>query len=209
MPFGFYPAYTMQGAWFKKRKHRPMSITAPSDHALRVSELPQNSPTAFALRPDAEALKEIAQSLDLLGLRKLSFVGDVRAEGKADWRLTATLGATVVQPCSVTLEPVTTRLDVPVSRVFLRDYVDVDAPEAEMPEDDSVEPLGAWIDPQAAMIEALVLALPLYPRSEDAELGEAVFSAPGTKPMRDEDARPFAGLEALKKQMGGTDSDPQ
>jgi uncharacterized metal-binding protein YceD (DUF177 family) len=117
--------------------------------------------------------------------------------------LKAVLGATVVQPCSVTLDPVTTRIDVPVTRLYQREYQDIDAPEAEMPEDDTIEPLGTWIDVEAAMIEALVLALPLYPRADGAELGEAVFTTPGQTPMRDEDARPFAGLEALKSQMKG------
>ena len=35
-----------------------------------------------------------------------------------------------------------------------------------------------------------------------AELGDAVFAAPGITPMRDEDARPFSGLAALKDKRG-------
>jgi len=50
------------------------------------------------------------------------------------------------------------------------------------------------IDPAAVMIEALALAMPLYPRAEGADLGEAVHAEPGVTPMRDADARPFAGL---------------
>jgi uncharacterized metal-binding protein YceD (DUF177 family) len=178
-----------------------MKQKPPSPTALRVAELPQNSATAFDLRPDAPRLKEIAAELSLLGLRKLSFCGTIYASGSADWRLDGKLGATVVQPCGVTLEPVTTRIDEPVTRLFQRDYVDVDAPEAEMPEDDTVEPLQAWIDPGTVMIEALVLHVPLYPRARGAELGEMVISEPGITPMRDEDARPFAGLAALKARL--------
>lgn len=182
-----------------------MSKTAPSKHAFRVSELSQSKPTLFSLRPDTEQMREIAERLELSGLRKLSFAGALQASGSADWRLTATLGATVVQPCAVTLEPVTTRIDVPVERLFQRDYVETDLPEAEMPEDDTIEPLGPWIDVEATMIEALDLALPMYPRAEGAELGEAVFAAPGTAPMRDEDARPFAGLADLRRDMNTPD----
>ncbi|MFK7744167.1 MAG: DUF177 domain-containing protein [Roseobacter sp.] len=178
-----------------------MKQQPPSVRAFRVSELSQNSPTPFALRPDAAELKNISQELDLLGLRKLSFSGEIAAQGKADWVMHATLGATVIQPCAVTLEPVTTRIDTPITRVYLRDYEEIDAPEAQMPDDDTVEPLGTWIDPSAAMIEALVLFLPMYPRAPGAELGELVVSEPGVTPMRDEDARPFAGLAALKDQM--------
>ena len=83
-----------------------MKQTPPSETALRVSALPENAPTRFDLRPDAERLGQIATELELLGLRKLSFAGEIRGEGTADWRLEGVLGATVVQPCAVTLAPV-------------------------------------------------------------------------------------------------------
>lgn len=185
-----------------------MKQTPPSPTALRVASLPQNSATAFALRPEAPRLKEIAADLHLSALRKLSFDGEITGEGRSDWRVNAKLGATVVQPCGVSLEPVTTRIDVPVTRLFQRDYINVDAPEAEMPEDDTIEPLGAWIDPWDIMIEALVLALPLYPRAPGAELGEMVVTEPGSVPMRDEDARPFAGLADLRARLSDKD-DPE
>lgn len=190
---------------FKKRKRQMSQQTPPSPHAFRVATLKQNTETRFSLRPDASALKTMAKDLELLGLRKLSFSGRILAEGSKDWRLTGKLGATVVQPCGVTLDPVSTRIDEPVNRMFLSGYVEEDAPDVEMPEDDTVEPLGDWIDPEQIMLEALVLALPLYPRSEGAALGESVFAEPGVSPMRDEDARPFAGLAALKNQL----SDPE
>ena len=141
---------------------------------------------------------DIKAALDLLGLRKLSFVGRVEAEGKKDWVLTAKLGATVVQPCVVTLEPVTTRIDVPVTRTFLADWADPEDEEFEIPEGDETEALGAEIDPTQVMIEALSLALPLYPRKEGAELEQADYTEPGKQAMTDEDAKPFAGLAGLR-----------
>ena len=80
-------------------------------------------------------------------------------------------------------------------------------PEAEMPEDDTVERLTAWIDPGDVMIEALVLALPLYPRAEGAELSELVVSEPGVTPMRDENLRPFSALAALQKKLASSDDE--
>ena len=111
-----------------------------------MADLPQNAPTPFELRPGTQALEGIKQELGLLGLRKLSFAGDIRAQGKRDWVLTGKLGATVIQPCVVTLEPVTTRIDIPVSRLFLADWADPDEPEFEIPEGDESEPLGPEID---------------------------------------------------------------
>ena len=88
--------------------------------ALRVADLPVSRVTAFDLRPEAEEMRGIAADLGLSGLRKLSFKGTIRAQDRRDWLLEGMLGATVVQPCVVTLEPVTTRIDLPVRRLFLR-----------------------------------------------------------------------------------------
>jgi len=166
--------------------------------SLRVADLPQNAPTAFNLRPDAEVLNDIKNELELLGLRKLSFTGELRSQGKRDWALTGKLGATVIQPCVVTLEPVTTRIDIPVSRVFVAEWTNPDEPEYEIPEDDETEPLGVEIDPHQVMIEALSLALPQYPRKDGAELGSTGYTEPGKQPMTDADVKPFAGLAGLR-----------
>lgn len=178
-----------------------MSRTPPSNTALRVADLSQNSQNTFELHPDTETTKALAQELGLSALRKLSFVGRIIPLGKTDWQLEARLGATVVQPCVVTLEPVTTRIDKDVVRRFVHDFTDPDEPEAEMPDDETAERLGQWIDPAIAMQEALTLAVPDYPRKENVELGQMIYTKPGEAPMTDEDARPFAGLANLKDQL--------
>ena len=179
-----------------------MAKSQPSRAALRVADLAQNARTAFEITPDKAALSGIADMLELTGLRKVRFEGDIRAHGATDWSLNGTLGATVTQPCGVTLAPVTTRIDVAVHRLYVRDYIDnSDAPEAEMPEDDEVEPLGVWIDPEAVLVEALSLAVPDYPRAPDVALGETVLTEPGKVPLTDEAMRPFAGLADLKAKL--------
>lgn len=201
--YGFYPAYTKCAPWFKKRKHLLMSQTPPSDTSLRVSSLSQTGPTPFSLRPDARVLASLAEELGITSLRKLSFEGALKPFGDSDWQLKGRLGATVIQPCVVTLEPVTTRIDTGILRIFVTDYTEAEAPEVEMPEDDTIEPLGTWIDPAIIMIEALALALPEYPRKEEAQAETIRVTEPGKKPMTDEEARPFAGLAALKDQLSG------
>lgn len=173
--------------------------SAHTQAALRVAKLSTQSPTEFNLRPGAEELAAITEELGLSGLRKLSFSGTVRADGPRDWRLDGQLGATVTQPCAVTLAPVTTRIDALVTRRYLADPspIEPDSEEAEMPEDDTAEPLRSVIDPGAVMIEALSLELPMHPRAPGVELGETVHTEPGATPMRDEDTRPFAGLADL------------
>ncbi|NNE54269.1 MAG: DUF177 domain-containing protein [Sulfitobacter sp.] len=178
-----------------------MSRNAPSETALRVAGLSQSADNLFSLRSNPEELAEMARALDLLSLRKLSFEGRVIPLGGSDWQLEGHLGATVVQSCVVTLEPVTTRIETKVLRQYVLDYADPEEPEAEMPEDDTVEPLGSWIDPGQVMMEALALALPDYPRKGDADLGQVVLTEPGKAAMTDEDAKPFAGLAALRKAL--------
>lgn len=184
-----------------------MAASPPSASAFRVSDLPQKAQTPFTLTPDAPTLRQIAAALGLDGLRKLRLEGHIAPQGKTDWRLDATLGATVTQPCCVTLAPVTTRIDASVTRIYMRDYVEPDTAETEMPEDDTVEPLTSWIDPEAVMIEALSLALPEYPRADDAALGEVVVTEKGKVPLRDADMNPFAALSALKSKLDGDPDD--
>ena len=174
-----------------------MSDPAP----FRVADLAQTRSTAFVVEPDADARSAIAAQLELSALRKLRLTGTIEARGKRDWLLQAKLGATIVQPCSVTLEPVMTRIDVPVTRLFVADMPEVNAPEVEVPDDDTQEPLGTHIDVAAVMVEALSLELPEYPRAPDAALKDAVFTEPGKTPLRDEDTKPFAALAALKNQL--------
>ncbi|SIN92334.1 YceD family protein [Vannielia litorea] len=168
---------------------------------FRLSELTTAKPTTFELVPEAAALGRMADALGILGLRKLRFKGRLTPVGKQDWRLDAELGATVVQPCVVTLDPVTTRIEEPVTRRYLADFSFPEDDEVEMPEDDEAEPLPAVLDLGEVMQEALALALPAFPRAEGVELGEAVFTEPGAEPLTEESVKPFAGLADLKKRM--------
>jgi uncharacterized metal-binding protein YceD (DUF177 family) len=165
---------------------------------LRLAELPARKPTRFALEPDADALEALRAELGLEDLRKLRFAGTLHPAGGKDWRLEANLGATVVQACGVTLAPVTTRIDETVTRRYLTDWVEPEASEVEMPEDDDAGPVPDTLDLGALMAEELLLALPLYPRAEGVSLGPAVFTEPGKAAMTDADARPFAALQNLR-----------
>jgi len=179
-----------------------MASETPSAGALRVADLPNNRITTFDVPVESAQMRAIADELGFIGLRKLRFSGKISAFGKSDWQLDATLGATVIQECTITLEPVTTRIDAPVKRLFVKAFDTMsEEEEVEMPEDDTSEPLGTWIDPEAIMIEALSLESPDYPRVPGAELGELIVTEPGQTPMTDEAARPFAGLAALKAQL--------
>lgn len=167
-----------------------------------VAELPAGRERTFDITFDEAQRKEISAQLDLTSLQKMRLKGVLSPVGKSDWTIDATLGASATQACVVTLEPVKTRVDETVSRRFVANWVEPDPDSvSEMDEDVESEPLADTIDLQAIAAEALALALPDYPRKEDAVLEEAVFSEPGVKPMTDDDAKPFAGLAALKEKL--------
>ncbi len=180
-------------------KHNKRQI---SDPVINVSEMPNGRDVAFEVVFDAQQRAEAVEVLELLELQKLRFVGKLTPRGRSDWNLSGTLGATATQACVVTLEPVKTRVDEAVTRVFLSRF-EVPEPDSvsEMDDDVESEPLPDQIDLAAIAREALALALPDYPRKEDVALDQAVFTEPGVKPMTDDDAKPFAGLAALKEKL--------
>ena len=169
------------------------------DRPLRLAEL-GNRIFDFDLTPDADRLAALTDDLELLSLKKVRFVGTLRPEGPRDWRLDATLGATVVQPCRVTLKPVTTRIDEEVTRRYLARWEEPAKDEVEMP-DDSVEPLPETLVLGAVLAEALALALPAFPRAEDADEVALSVTEPGKTAMTEAEAKPFAGLASLRDKL--------
>ena len=156
----------------------------------------------FDIAPTPAEAAALARLLGAQAVRKLRFAGRLAALDRAGWGLDGTLGATVVQTCVVTLEPVVTRIDQTVRRRFLPDAGARSAGIAaglvvDPDEDDEVEPLGERIDLGLVAIEALALALPAYPRKEGAVLDPAAGSA------GEEEPKPFASLAALRGKLGG------
>lgn len=174
----------------------------PLSQPFRVAGLPTRKPQRFALTPDAGVRAAVGKDLGILAVPVLRFEGEIRAQGRGDFVLEGKLTATVQQACIVSLEPVTTKIAVTVKRRYSADFIVPEGDEAEMPEDDTLEPLPEVIDVGEVALEEVALALPAYPRAEGAELAETVHAAPGEAPLTDADLKPFAGLQALKDKLG-------
>lgn len=144
-----------------------------------------------------EEKRALATLFEAVEVRKFRIAGTLRLTGREGWMLDATLTATVVQSCVVTLEPVVTALSEPVRRRFAPGATvteeDIDAGEAE---EDEVDDLAHGINPGLIAIEVAALALPAYPRAEGA-----IFEGEGDE--EDPQDNPFAALAALKGQDGG------
>jgi uncharacterized metal-binding protein YceD (DUF177 family) len=176
-----------------------------STRTFEFAQLSDRKPTRFTYQPSTEEIDMMKTALELLDLKKVLLKGEIRPKGKRDWQLNATLGATAQQACVVTLAPVTARIDAPVTRTYLANFETPDPEsETEMPEDETIEPLGKTVDLLDVLQEALALELPDYPRAETAEGAEplqVIHTEEGKQAMRDEDARPFAALAALKDKL--------
>lgn len=185
-------------------------MTDLPEHVLRLADLSSRRETEVVLEPGPEARAAIAAELGLRELRKFRVAARLAPQGRSDWMLTGDLGATVVQDCVVTLAPVVTRIDEPLTRLYLAGFATPEGgTEVEMPEDDSAEPLPATLDLYDVALEALSLALPAWPRAEGVGLDQSVFAEPGVEPMTDDEAKPFAGLAALRAKLGAGDPDDE
>ncbi len=175
--------------------------THPFERPIEVDRLRANTAFAFDEAPGEAEAEAIREAIGLRGLRKMRFQGEISPLGKRGWRVTGVLGASVTQECVVSLEPIKTRIETPVSLRFLPDSMI----EHETPEDileDDIEELTPIIDLGAIAVEMLLLALPEYPRIQTAEPLQVTAAPPGADPIKDEDTKAFAGLGALRDKLG-------
>ena len=169
---------------------------------LVISELSQNKPFRFDLRWDAGDVAGYLDGLELRALSKLSIKGQIVAEGGKDWRLIATVGASAVQGCVVTLEDVKTRLDVEIERRYLNDFAAYDAElTSEEDLDAEAEEVPAEINLLDLALETVTLNLDDFPRKDGEELENVLAAPDGVEPLTDDAVKPFAGLAALKAKM--------
>lgn len=163
---------------------------------IEVRQLRDLARFDFDISPQPAEAAALASLLGAQAVRKLRFAGHLVPVAKDGWALEAALGATVVQTCVVTLEPVTTRIDETVRRAFIPGLKGGAEIEVSPEEDDEIEPLRDRIDLGRVAIEALALALPAYPRKEGANLGGGDEDGDMDRP------KPFAALAALREKLG-------
>ncbi|MEM8788973.1 MAG: DUF177 domain-containing protein [Pseudomonadota bacterium] len=171
----------------------------------RVARLSPARAVEIDETPSAAEAARVAALLDLLFLSKLRLRGTLRPLGEG-WVFDGTLGATVTQASVQSLEPVKTRIDTDLRRVWLPPTESATLETVEVDPDalDEIEPLGDTIDLGLLAVEELALALPSYPRAE----GEAPLAVsarpPGAAPLEPR-PNPFAALAGLREKMRGSD----
>ena len=178
----------------------------PSEHVepnLELRHLVQTRGINFDLDFSEVIISSVVQQLDLIALRKAKFSGTILPLEKGDWVLSGILGASVEQPCSLTLGPVRTRIDVPVVLNFRKSKLQLSDTvlDSKTNYDDNDEPLHQVIDILRVFCEALSLEVPDYPRTENVVAVTSEYGPPGIASLTDDSAKPFAVLAELKKKI--------
>ena len=176
------------------------------DSLVRFSEINQSKPFEFKLMLSNQKISDLIERLDLLNIKKVSLVGILYPLSLNEWSLKAELRATVKQKCVISFRPVKTIVRVPINRIFspsaLQNTIEVDD-DGTSPVifDDTLHELNDEIDLAEIIFEELTLILPLYPKTEGAELGYYSVTEPGAKPLTEENIKPFAQLSELKDKL--------
>lgn len=152
-----------------------------------------------AIEADAAERAALAERFGLLSIDRLQADLVVRRDA-AGILVTGTVRSAVVQPCSVTGEPVPATVDEPVALRFVEPTAHGTEEEIELSGDtlDTIEIEGGAIDLGEAAAETMALALDPFPRSPNAA---AVLKDAGV--ISEEEARPLGALAGLKAKLEG------
>ena len=170
----------------------PVAVEDIPDHGLHI-EIDAPAPVR------AQVLALVAGLASVHDLPKLSAVFDLTKRG-ARVHVAGHVSARVAQTCVVTLEPMESDVEEAVDVTFAP--AAAAKPETAVydiaPDDENETPeplVDGKVDIGALATEFLVLGVDPHPRKPGAEFA----------PVRvgNDDAKPFAALEALKKRFGG------
>ena len=90
-----------------------------SSFTMLVGQVIRQKGAKFDFNLDGVARLDGAAQLKIVKISKLHFCGTITPLGAKDWQMEATLGASIVQECVVSLTPVKTRISESITRHFI------------------------------------------------------------------------------------------
>jgi uncharacterized metal-binding protein YceD (DUF177 family) len=175
----------------------------PNQTEIIVTKLNTLQKYDFNITLETSDTKLLVKECNLLGLKKLYFVGKLQRIQKDNWKLIARLKAVVTQPCVTTLQPIDTQISTVVERLFIKGWENSHKRTDETILNDDYEILSSKINLLDIITEEIILNAPLYPRSRkgaDTPLSESSFSSP-----KNINIKPFSVLSTLRKKMTAQD----
>lgn len=159
-----------------------------------TADIPDEGMSGCVTAHDGERADLIAR-LDLVALQALRLDYELAPAGRGRFRLTGRWTARAAQTCGVTLEPIAHAFDEAFSIEFWTPgawerHVASGGDVAAGPDEEAPEVIeNGVIDPGHLLEQLLIVALPPFPRREDAQLNWREGEGP--------DASPFAVLRGL------------
>jgi hypothetical protein len=175
----------------------------PFSHPVPVEKLRRDGETPFRVAAKPSEFADLARFLGLDRVERLSFAGFISPSGADGWRIRGRLVAKIEQRCVISLEPVRSRHDIEVDRLYLPTSRFASARDVTIghDEDDGPDPYDAFLDPGLLAVETLALAADPYPRAAGAELPGGSVSAGD----HEEAPGPFAALAPLRERSAKGD----
>ena len=146
-------------------------------------------------------LKELTKLLQIQNILSFKFKGSIFHESQNDvrFKLMATLSATTVQNCVITLQPIRKKNLISVERWFSnankRQTITNSYVKTPM---ENVDTLENEVRLHDIALEELVLELPDYPRKPNAKFAGITVTEKGITELKDNSLKPFAALSVLK-----------
>ena len=176
-----------------------------SSFTMLVGQVIRQKGAKFDFNLDGVARLDGAEQLKIVKISKLHFRGTITPLGAKDWQMEATLGASIVQECVVSLTPVKTRISESITRHFITGEHGsrVESPEqVEMDGNTETDPTPDVFDFVQIALEAVALTMPDYPRAEGAVLQNTLQNPPESHSESSmEPEKPFAKLAKLKDKL--------
>ena len=169
--------------------------------------------TEIRIEADAAERARLSERFGILGLDSLSAELRLTAEeGRTLIRLEGTLVAEVIQACVVTLEPLKSRIEGPLERLYTTAEESEPEPAGEDFDVDAEEPpepiADKKIDVGEAVSEQLALELPPFPRKPGIDFADysagpenSDVSSDGGEASTQDSGGPFTALEKLRKKL--------
>jgi len=143
--------------------------TFPLSRPVAISELQHGEARDLNIDANADERGALAAFLGIPEVRAVTARVRLRAEPGRRFSLDGTLKAELVQTCVVTLDPLETRVEGPIRRLYQDAAADAEDAEMDPFDDDSPDPVeGGVIDAGAALCEHIALEMEPYPRRGDA-----------------------------------------
>ena len=165
-------------------------------YRILIEQIKRELEYKFHLVCSKDALRELPKRLNVIEAKKASFNGHLKLQVANQIFLCGTVKAKLIQPCSLTLEPVVTTINKQISRTFLI------GPKEKKPIKKSVFELTEKsfdndiildeINLGEVLMETISLETPDYPKKS----GASISLAPTESIDRE---NPFSILSKLKK----------